>query len=261
MIGELRSLFPTSVHLLALTATATCATMKVVKERLSLQNPVIIGVSPNRPNIYLSMWDKMKLEEFSKQISTELASRKKDYPKTVIFCQTYKDVSDLYSTLIKHLGEDKTDPAGYPNLLQFRLITMYTRASTDSMKKAVLSTFTKTGSTLRIVIATTAFSMGIDCPDIHKIIHWGPPCNLEQYLQEIGRAGRDGNPSHAILIAGKGNRHIQYSMKMYCENKESCRRKLLFEPFVMYSHSEISTIKCECCDLCRISCDCGCNNK
>ena len=95
---------------------------------------------------------------------------------------------------------------------------MYIRASTDSMKKAVLSAFTQPGSTLQIVIATTAFSMGIDCPDIHQIIHWGPPCSLEQYLQEIGRAGRDGNLSEAILIGGKRNRHIQYSMKMYYEN-------------------------------------------
>jgi len=244
---------------LALTATATCSTLKAVKERLSLQDPIIIGTSPNRPNIYLTMWHKMKLEELVEHISSNLAASKTEYPKTILFCQTYKDVSDLYAAFIKHLGKDKTEPAGYPNLLQFRLVTMYTRASTDSMKKAVLSAFTQPGSTLRIVIATTAFSMGIDCPDIHQIIHWGPPCSLEQYLQEIGRAGRDGNLSEAILIGGKRNRHIQYSMKMYYENEESCRRKLLFEPFVMYSHSETDTTKCKCCDVCRITCDCGCN--
>jgi len=51
LIGELWSLFPTSVHLLALTATATCPTLKTVKERLSLQDPIIIGTSPNQPNI------------------------------------------------------------------------------------------------------------------------------------------------------------------------------------------------------------------
>ena len=115
LIGELRSLFPTSIHLLALIATATCSTLKAVKERLSLQDPIIIGTSPNRSNIYLTMWHKMKLEELVEHISSNPAASKTEYPKTILFCQTYKDVSDLYAAFIKHLGKDKTEPAGYPN--------------------------------------------------------------------------------------------------------------------------------------------------
>jgi len=102
--------------------------------------------------------------------------------------------------------------------------------------------------------------MGIDCPDIHQIIHWGPPRSSEQYLLEIGRAGWDGNLSEVILIEGKRNRHAQYSMKLYYDNKESCHRKLLFEPFVMYTHSETDAVKCNCCDMCRVTCDCGCSS-
>jgi len=58
------------------------------------------------------MWDKMKLEELVKHISTNLAARKREYPKTILFCQTCKDVSDLYAAFMKHLGKDKTEPAG-----------------------------------------------------------------------------------------------------------------------------------------------------
>lgn len=80
------------------------------------------------------------------------------------------------------------------------MITMYTRASTPEMKEKVISAFCQQTSVLRIVIATTAFSMGLDCPDVNQIIHWGTPPDLEQYVQEIGRGGRDGKESNAILL-------------------------------------------------------------
>ena len=69
---------------------------------------------------------------------------------------------------------------------------MYTRASHEEMKSRVMASFSQENSTLRIIIATTSFSMGIDIPDIRQIVHWGPPSDIEQYVQEIGRVGRDG---------------------------------------------------------------------
>ena len=93
------------------------------------------------------------------------------------------------------MGKEKTEPQGYPNFLEYRLVTMFTRASTSAMKELVLSLFRNTNLLLRVLIATTAFSMGIDMPDIHQMYHWGAPGDVEQYLQEIGRAGRDGKDS------------------------------------------------------------------
>jgi len=91
---------------------------------------------------------------------------------------------------------------------------------------------------LRVVIATTAFSMGIDIPDVREVIHWGPPCNLEQYVQEIGQAGRDGEESQAILLFEKAGRYVLRSMKLYAENKSECRRWNLFKHFIQYHHSD-----------------------
>lgn len=101
---------------------------------------------------------------------------------------------------------------------------MYTRASTTAMKEMIVSSFSETTSTLRMVIGTAAFGMGIDYPDIDQVIHWGPPSSLEQYAQEVGRAGRKGQKSHAILMYREANRHTELAMKRYCENKDKCRR-------------------------------------
>ena len=61
---------------------------------------------------------------------------------------------------------------------------MYTRASSINMKKKVLTSFATANSKLKVVVATTAFSRGIDCLDICNVVHYGPPASIEQYAQE-----------------------------------------------------------------------------
>ena len=92
------------------------------------------------------------------------------------------------------------------------------------MKELVMQIFRSDKSILHVLIATTAFSMGIDIPDIHQIYHWGVPSDVEQYLQEIGRAGRDGKSSYTVLITSKGY-NVQQKMKSHSENKDSSRQK------------------------------------
>ena len=96
--------------------------------------------------------------------------------------------------------------------------------------------------------------MGLDCPDIHQIIHCGSPSDCEQYVQEIGRAGWDGNASKAILMY-KPNHHTTYAIKEYVRNKVSCRRQLLYKDFLAYNH-EPQSFNCNCCDNCALSCKC-----
>ena len=194
------------------------------------------------------------MDEFTKQLSDNLKAQRKGYPKTVIFCRNYTDCSNIYANLIYYMDVNKTDPPGCPNLLKHRLFTMYTRASTPEMKAKVMLAFCN-DTNLRIVIATSAFSMGIDCRNIQQIIHWGSPSDLEQYVQEIGRAGRNGSKCQVILMYGKSNRYLKQSMKAYGENKIKCRRLLLFSSFVMYECND-NQVNCDCCDICSITCNC-----
>ena len=87
------------------------------------------------------------------------------------------------------LGTYLTDPPGYPNLSPFRLVDMYTRVLTADEKAEVLIVLPKVNGKLRLVIATTAYGMGVDCPDIKRIIHWGSPYTIEEYVQGTGHAG------------------------------------------------------------------------
>lgn len=79
-----------------------------------------------------------------------------------------------------------------------------------SKKEEVLKLFSECNGKLRLIIATTAFGMGIDCPDIRRIIHWGTPATLEEYVQETRRSGRDGEPATATFYLGVGRKNATY---------------------------------------------------
>ena len=182
-------MLPDSIRCQHHCTTATLDMFHVVSQRLSVYKPVIVAVSPNRVNIKLKAQPSKSLREFTQLIASRLKLQQRDYPKTVVFAHSYQDCTILYLNVSHMLGKYITYPAGYPNLLKYRLLTMYARASTDEMKSSIMSTFSMENSSLRLVIATTSFSMGIDIPDIREAIHWGPPNDLEQYAQEIGQAG------------------------------------------------------------------------
>ena len=67
------------------------------------------------------------------------------------------------------LRNEKTEPSGYPNFLEYQLVTMYTRASTSAIKELLIQLFRNDKSLLRMLMATAAFSMGIDIPNIRQI--------------------------------------------------------------------------------------------
>lgn len=99
--------------------------------------------------------------------------------------------------------------------------------------------------------------MGIDLPDVRQVIHVGSPDDVESYMQETGRAGRDGLPSLAILLNISGSSyHLTQSMKDYKNNKDTCRRDCLFEDTDNYEHMDLGK-KCLCCDICMKLCNCG----
>ena len=178
-IGDLRSILPERVHILALTATLTTTVFKAVKERLSLNDPAIIGISPDRANVKYHMEPKETIATLCGLLIEKLLAIRTKFPKTLVFFRTVKECAAMYKHIRRALGQDFTEPPGYPDYHQFRLVDMYTRPTSESMKKKILNSFQTADSKLRILSATTAFSMGIDCPDITYVIHCGAPSTIE----------------------------------------------------------------------------------
>jgi ATP-dependent DNA helicase RecQ len=83
---------------------------------------------------------------------------------------------------------------------------MFTSVTDSEIKEEIIKLFTKE-SDLRIVVATIAFGMGIDCGDVREVIHVGAPDDVESYIQETGRAGRDSLAALAMLLVTPYKRH------------------------------------------------------
>ena len=81
-------------------------------------------------------------------------------------------------------------------------------------------------------------------------MHWGVPSTIEEYVQETGRAGRDGEYAEAILYEGKVSKNCTKIMKNYVSNSNICRRKLIFNNFLCYYERDMCITNCKCCDMC-----------
>ena len=120
LIGDIRCLIPSSVKVMALTATATQSTFKIVKERLVMKDPVVVALRPERSNIRYSVGMDQSLHEFSTDLAEMVKHQPLDSPKTLVFCRKYEDCSGLYLSLVDKLGKYITHPAGCPNIQRFR---------------------------------------------------------------------------------------------------------------------------------------------
>jgi len=240
-LGELKDLFP-NVPILALTATADSRTRSDIAHQLRMKDPEIFISSFDRPNIKYSIFDRknelLQLDRFIKEHHTEDTG--------IVYCLSRKKVERVASELVK---------------LGHKAIAYHAGLSPEVRKRGQ-EAFNKEESI--IVVATIAFGMGIDRPDVRFVAHLDLPKSIESYYQETGRAGRDGKPSNAWMIYGlqdviklsqmlettdahesykKVARHKLDAMLSLCETGQ-CRRKTLL------SYFEEESEDCHNCDAC-----------
>lgn len=255
-IGEIRSLIPREANILALTATATTTLRKHVISILGMKDPHIIAVSPSKENIVYGVTDFTSIAETFTPILERLKSQRINSPKMIIFCEKINHCSALYDFFRSSLGEYFTEPPDAPDLSRFRLVEMYTSCTPEGVKQQIIESFCTTSAPLRVVCATIAFGIGVDCPDVRQVVTFGVPEDVETYIQQVGRAGRDMKQSLALLVKLPIGRHYtDNNMKDYIKNDKVCRRKVLFSDTDDYVHKQKEP-KCLCCDICKRSCEC-----
>tara|TARA_B100000427_G_scaffold308310_1_gene296431 strand:- start:3411 stop:5192 length:1782 start_codon:yes stop_codon:yes gene_type:complete len=240
-LKQIKAIFP-ETPIMALTATATQKVLHDIKQQLNIPEATCFQGSFDRPNLFYEIRPK---QDTYKQILNEIKQRPNQ--SGIIYCQSRKTVDSVTKKLTKDGINAKAYHAG---------LSTQTREQNQNEFKHDQTT---------IIVATIAFGMGIDKPDIRFVIHYDLPKTIENYYQETGRAGRDGLNSQCILFYSYGDTQKYESFIKQLSNKNEqknaftklqqmtnfafkplCRRKQL----LTYFDEKTSFTNCNACDVC-----------
>jgi ATP-dependent DNA helicase RecQ len=185
----------------ALTATATPDVRNDIVRQLGLRDPQVIVTGFDRPNLVLSVEAAKKGREKLERVAATLVERTGDGGAAIVYVATRKTAQKVATALAERGFDAHPYHAGMSGPERSRVERHFSDADRP------------------VVVATTAFGMGIDRGDVRAVVHYQIPASPEAYYQEVGRAGRDGKPAHGVLIYDQADlRHA------FAKHEASCPR-------------------------------------
>ncbi|XP_069136223.1 ATP-dependent DNA helicase RecQ-like [Argopecten irradians] len=247
-VGELRSVCDNRVPILALTATAGPTDRRKIMRSLcfKVHSDVVLD-SPDRSNIKITtvcIPNNDNLSEVFKFLINDFNSQKGELPRHVIFCESIANVSKVYLTFLKHSGQHRDH------------FQMYHSKTNEKIKEEIRKDMAENGK-IRILICTNSAGMGVNFYGVNDIIHYGLPREMDTFVQQMGRAGREGSYSKELVLYKMHKGHlskVESDLVKLIKDDTTCRHKTLCDSYAS-EHVSISP-KHKCCDVCEKHCDC-----
>ena len=233
---------------MALTATSTPIITKFLEKNFLGSGYAHFKADPTRSNIKLTERALKEADQSLAQLLWDLREMREAFPRTLVFFRSLVDYGDANVKVRRFLQDH-----GVPTTLYASYHSLHEQVRLETTLRDLKD---HPAGGIRLIFATSAFGMGVNVPGITRVWHVEPPTQMDDLVQQVGRAARgaDETAIHTLFFSGNGLRDVAQNVRTYVLNKDTCRRKALAKALNFGEEGEVMSgdgVNPEsCCDVC-----------